>query len=137
MTPKLFPVIRPKIGSTVYVHPKDEAAPAWEAILLGYTEGGDYRVRSATPGATMAQIVTRISVAPETSVPIDRPHRFEIGDYVRHADETPGSSGTRVVALTLRIVGGIAYPTYTLRDRVLGEDVPDVLDTDDLQAGVS
>jgi hypothetical protein len=60
---------------------------------------------------------------------LDRPHRFKIGDRIRHIDSP---DAIFVARLTLRVRDGVAYPTYTLKDPRTGELVPDVLCTYDL-----
>lgn len=64
-----------------------------------------------------------------TNLVLDRKHRFSIGDRVRHVDAPDLAT---VTALTLRVRDGVAFPTYTLLDGVLGESVEDVLCTFDL-----
>lgn len=61
---------------------------------------------------------------------LDRTHRFEIGDSVKHVDSV--SDVSEIVELTLRISHGVAYPTYTLRDERTDELMHDVLCTLDL-----
>jgi hypothetical protein len=71
------------------------------------------------------------------SFPLDRPHRFEVGDLVRHVDADEHDPANRILIeqLTVRIAtDGVAYPTYTISARTYGikELVEDVLDTQDL-----
>ena len=65
------------------------------------------------------------------NIQLDRTHRFEVGDSVRHVDTADIRDRAEVEELTLRIVANVAYPTYTLRDRD-GEVFGDVLCTRDL-----
>lgn len=53
------PVSIPKVGSEVYVHPAGSSEP-WKAIVVGYTPGGEMRVRSAREGSTTVQTVGRV-----------------------------------------------------------------------------
>jgi hypothetical protein len=68
---------------------------------------------------------------------LDRVHRFHIGEIIRHVDAVANDPANwiTVEALTLRVVGGIAYPTYTISAKTYGmkETIPDVLDTEDLR----
>lgn len=67
---------------------------------------------------------------------LDRPHRFAIGDVVRHVDDELGDErrGCRITALTLlNSVANIFVPTYTLEPVANGyETMEDVLCTVDL-----
>jgi small-conductance mechanosensitive channel len=66
---------------------------------------------------------------------LDRTHRFQLGDLIRHRDDS-GQTAAEIVALTLRLrdVDGqtVAFPTYTLWDDEVAGEVEDVLCTDDL-----
>lgn len=69
--------------------------------------------------------------------PLDRPHRFAVGDYVRHIESEDNDPANLILIeqLTVRIsTNGVAYPTYTISARTYGirEYVEDVLDTEDL-----
>lgn len=74
------------------------------------------------------------------NVTIDRPHRYRVGDIIRHVDSEPGRDLSRVAELTYRVVVTahdtvMAFPTYTLeaRDPHVGvEVIDDVLCTLDL-----
>jgi hypothetical protein len=85
---------------------------------------------------------TRIVTASPRAVPdrnatlvLDRPHRFAIGDRVRHVDDE--GAYCVVTALTLRnTVGNVFVPTYTLTvagdDPSAGDVLEDIICTRDL-----
>lgn len=63
-------------------------------------------------------------------------HRFAVGDEIRHADDAEQGATMEVAELTWRQHGISLFPTYTLvalpgtPDQ--GDEVDDILDTDDL-----
>jgi len=69
---------------------------------------------------------------------LDRPHKYAVGNLVRHRDaEDREENYAEVYALTLRLVelrggGIIAYPTYVLHAAYTGEVMNDILDNADL-----
>lgn len=71
------------------------------------------------------------------NIKLDRVHRFHIGEIIMHVDaiENDPANWITVEELTLRVVNGIAYPTYTISAKTYGqtERIPDVLDTEDLK----
>lgn len=67
-----------------------------------------------------------------TSFQLDRIHRFAVEDIVDHRDSADESGAGEILALTVRISNGVAYPTYSILDPISGETMDDVLDTDDL-----
>lgn len=72
---------------------------------------------------------------PNVTIVLDRPHRFAIGDIVRHTDDEAEDAreGLTVTALTLRnSVANVFVPTYVLVSRVDGSELEDVLCTRDL-----
>lgn len=68
-----------------------------------------------------------------SSMTLSRRHRFDVGAELRHADDASDSPPATVAALTLRVVGSAAFPTYTLADPS-GALMHDVLCTIDLVA---
>jgi hypothetical protein len=71
-----------------------------------------------------------------SSLTLDRPHQFKLGDVVRPHDAEADDEGSwfDVTELTLRVRGEVAYPTYTLTpyDVTDDGDAQDVLCTADL-----
>ena len=71
----------------------------------------------------------------QTNVKIDRPHRYRLGQLVRHVDSPVATDVSEVTELTYRVRDGVAYPTYTLTARggfSNGESFDDILCTLDL-----